>query len=59
MPNFDHTGPEGLGPRTGMMFGKCRKTSANTEVSESQRPYCNGRRKKMKGDKVERLKFKK
>ncbi|MFD1294376.1 DUF5320 domain-containing protein [Lutibacter holmesii] len=26
MPNFDHKGPGGLGPKTGNKLGKCRKT---------------------------------
>jgi len=28
MPNLDHKGPEGLGPKTGKKLGKCRKTEA-------------------------------
>ena len=27
MPNLNHTGPEGKGPKTGRKLGKCRKTA--------------------------------
>ncbi len=30
MPNFNHNGPENLGPKTGMKLGKCRKTKSDT-----------------------------
>lgn len=31
MPNLNHKGPEGLGPKTGRKQGKCRKTEAEQE----------------------------
>jgi len=36
MPNLDHKGPEGLGPKTGKKQGRCRKTEAEKkEIQES------------------------
>jgi len=36
MPNLDHKGPEGLGPKTGKKLGRCRKTeSERKEKMES------------------------
>jgi hypothetical protein len=32
MPQLNHTGPEGKGPKTGRKLGKCRKT----EIEKSQ-----------------------
>ena len=46
MPNFDRKGPEGLGPKTGMKLGKCRKTKSDATVNTENRPYGKGRRKK-------------
>lgn len=31
MPNFNHKGPEGLGPKTGKKLGRCRKTEADSK----------------------------
>ena len=45
MPNFDHKGPEGLGPKTGMKLGKCRKTKTDSVEKHIDRPFNNGRRK--------------
>ncbi|WP_299781584.1 DUF5320 domain-containing protein [uncultured Formosa sp.] len=55
MPNFDHKGPEGLGPKTGMKLGRCRKLASDTNTFTTNRPFCNGRRKKTNQDKVVRL----
>jgi hypothetical protein len=30
MPHLDHTGPEGIGPKTGRKLGKCHKTESET-----------------------------
>ena len=58
MPQFDHTGPEGLGPKTGMKLGECRKSKSNINTPPANRPYCKGRRKKTEYDKIERLNLK-
>ncbi|SDS02093.1 hypothetical protein SAMN05216503_1717 [Polaribacter sp. KT25b] len=44
MPNFDHKGPEGLGPKTGMQLGKCRKTKTDNNEDPINRPFKKGRR---------------
>lgn len=46
MPNFDNKGPEGLGPKTGMKLGKCRKTKSDNSEDQVNRPFRKGRRKK-------------
>jgi len=46
MPNFDNKGPEGLGPKTGMKLGKCRKTNSDLDAYPENRPFRKGRRKK-------------
>ena len=58
MPNFDHTGPEGLGPKTGMKLGRCKMSASDANTFTDKRPFCNGRRKKTNQDKVERLNLK-
>ena len=39
MPQYDHTGPEGQGPRTGRGLGNCRprniKADSNETISEN------------------------
>ena len=44
MPNLDHKGPKGLGPKTGNKLGKCRKTE--TENQEIERGIHSGARRK-------------
>jgi len=39
MPNFDNKGPEGLGPKTGMKLGKCRKTNSDLHAYPENRPF--------------------
>jgi hypothetical protein len=34
MPQMNHTGPEGKGPRTGRSLGRCRKPADTTPDSE-------------------------
>jgi hypothetical protein len=34
MPQMNHTGPEGKGPRTGRSFGRCKKPSEATLESD-------------------------
>ncbi|QXP64044.1 DUF5320 domain-containing protein [Polaribacter sp. HaHaR_3_91] len=46
MPNFDNNGPQGLGPKTGMKLGECRKTKSDANQSPKNRPFRKGRRKK-------------
>jgi len=46
MPNFDHKGPEGLGPKTGMKLGKCRKSKSDRNAFPENRPFRKRRRKK-------------
>ncbi|MEO9571632.1 MAG: DUF5320 family protein [Polaribacter sp.] len=46
MPNLNHQGPEGLGPKTGMKLGKCRKSKLDNINNSLDRPYRKGRRKK-------------
>ena len=46
MSNLDHKGPEGLGPKTGMKLGKCRKSKLDTIDNSINRPFRKGRRKK-------------
>jgi len=39
MPRFDRTGPEGQGPRTGRMMGKCApKNNSNSDNSRNDLP---------------------
>lgn len=48
MPNFDRTGPNGDGPRSGRAMGKCggknRPGSSHEEDSTSHRGFGNGNR---------------
>lgn len=44
MPNLDRKGPEGLGPKTGMKLGKCRKTKSDADEAPANRPFRKGRR---------------
>lgn len=46
MPNLDHKGPEGLGPKTGMKLGKYRKSKVDSIDNSINRPFRKGRRKK-------------
>ena len=46
MPNFDNNGPQGLGPKTGMKLGECRKNKSDVNQSTENRPFRKGRRKK-------------
>lgn len=55
MPNFDHKGPENLGPKTGMKLGKCRKTKSDTLEYPENRPFGKGRRKKCNNSKITKL----
>ncbi len=35
MPNMNHTGPDGQGPKTGRKLGKCKKTEEElTQIGE-------------------------
>lgn len=44
MPRFDGTGPEGRGPRTGRVLGKCNPdNNANSDLSEKDFPAGAGR----------------
>ena len=58
MPNLNGKGPEGLGPKTGMKLGKCKKTASDANTSSENRPYCNGRRNKKKVHKVQIINLK-
>ncbi len=57
MPNFNHNGPENLGPKTGMRLGKCRKTKSDTIEHSENRPFGKGRRKKCNNSKITKLNF--
>ncbi|WP_396601001.1 DUF5320 family protein [Algibacter sp. R77976] len=57
MPNFNHKGPENLGPKTGMKLGKCRKTDSDTIANPEKRPFGKGRRKKCNTSKIKKLNF--
>ncbi|WP_185967783.1 DUF5320 domain-containing protein [Formosa sediminum] len=56
MPSLDGTGPEGLGTKTGMQLGLCKKGISDGQSVSGHRPYCQGRRKKLNTDKIVRLK---
>ncbi|MFH2095104.1 MAG: DUF5320 domain-containing protein [Bacteroidota bacterium] len=47
MPQLDHTGPEGKGPKTGRKLGKCRKT--HEEETEYQLGEGMGKKRKDDG----------
>ena len=55
MPNLDHTGPENLGPKTGMKLGKCRKSKSDTIEFPENRPFGKGRRKKSSNRTIHKL----
>jgi len=57
MPNFDNTGPENLGPKTGMKLGKCRKTKSDDNEYPENRPFRKGRRKKCNNSNIIKLNF--
>jgi hypothetical protein len=57
MPNFDHKGPENLGPKTGMKLGKCRKTKSDANTYPENRPFGKGRRKKCNSSKIIKINF--
>lgn len=42
MPNLDHKGPGGLGPKTGKKLGQCRKTEAEKKKIEEIQFYRKG-----------------
>ncbi|MFA5074704.1 MAG: DUF5320 domain-containing protein [Candidatus Babeliales bacterium] len=42
MPNFDGTGPNGLGPLTGRGMGKCRRNLSNPKGSGLRRRLFRG-----------------
>ena len=44
MPNLNRKGPQGLGPKTGMKLGKCRKTKSDVDEVPTNRPFRKGRR---------------
>lgn len=56
MPNFDHKGPGGLGPKTGNKLGKCRKTSDEKKEFESNYSYNKEIEKNLCGKQKEKLK---
>ncbi len=39
MPRFDGTGPEGRGPRTGRVLGKCNPDNNNSKTDISDRDF--------------------
>lgn len=57
MSNFNHRGPENLGPKTGMKLGTCRKTKSDTNEYPENRPFRKGRRKKCDNNKIIKLNF--
>ena len=59
MPNFDHKGPEGLGPKTGMKQGTCRTTILDNNAIPEKRPFGNGRRKNHNNFKITKLNLEK
>jgi hypothetical protein len=52
MPNLDRKGPEGLGSKTGMKLGKCRKTKFDETEISTNRPFGKGRRKRCTTSKI-------
>lgn len=56
MSNFNHKGPENLGPKTGMKLGKCRKTESDSNEIPKNRPFRKGRRKKC-NNKITKINF--
>lgn len=59
MPNFNHKGPENLGPRTGMRLGKCKKSKFEDFEYLDNRPFRKGRRKKITSNKLKLLDYRK
>ncbi|WP_298368087.1 DUF134 domain-containing protein [uncultured Lutibacter sp.] len=53
MPNLDHKGPDGLGPKSGRKLGKCRKTEAEKKEivdlgARKGKQHCNGKGQRKK-----------
>jgi len=46
MPNFNHKGPKGCGPKTGMKLGKCRKKKLDAQQSNTENTFVRGMCKK-------------
>ena len=55
MPNFDHKGPEGLGPKTGMKQGTCIKVNAEDYMLPERKSFRKGRRQKNNKIKITKL----
>ncbi|WP_178984634.1 hypothetical protein [Winogradskyella helgolandensis] len=45
MSNFNHRGPDNLGPKTGMKLGKCRKNKFEI-TGDAEITYCKRRQQR-------------